>query len=204
MFENRETAAQLLAKALENYKNQNPLVLAIPRGAVPMGRIIADYLGGELDIVLVHKLQAPFQEELAIGSVAENGAVYLNAYAQSIPKDYIEAETKQQLAAIHHRRMQYTKTHAALSPQGRIVIVVDDGIATGSTMIAALQSLRAQHPAQLIVATAVGPADTVESLQKLADQIVCLETHENFYAVGQFFVHFPQISDEEVIELLEP
>lgn len=192
-FKNREEAAQLLAKALISYKGQNPLVLAIPRGAAPMARIIADTLDGEMDVVLVHKISAPFQEEFAIGSVDEQGKIYLNPYASDIPKDYIEQERQRQLGIIHTRRAQYTKAHVSPSVKDRIVIVVDDGIATGATMIAALKSLRAQHPKQLIAATAVGPQDTVESIQTLADQVVCLLTPENFNAVGQFLWSFHKL-----------
>lgn len=201
-FKNREQAANLLAHALIAYKGKNPLVLAIPRGAAPMARIIADFLEGEMDVVLVHKLRAPFQEELAIGAITENGEVYLNTYANDISKTYLEEEKQKQLAIIRERRALYTKTQSAPSPKDRIVIVVDDGIATGSTMIAALQSLRTQKPAKLIVATGVGPADTVESLRVLVDQIICLNIPDNFYAVGQFFSYFPQVEDAQVIECL--
>ncbi|MGA2654366.1 MAG: phosphoribosyltransferase family protein [Gammaproteobacteria bacterium] len=198
-FQNREQAARLLAQQLKAYQGKNPLVLAIPRGAAPMARIIANALQGEMDVVLVHKIGAPFQEELAIGSVAENGDVYLNDYAHGVSKTYIESETQKQLNVIRARRAQYTQNHIAPLIKDRIVIVVDDGIATGSTMIAALKSLRTQQPAKLIVAVGVAPIETIESLQTLADEVVCLETPENFYAVGQFFSEFPQVTDEEVI-----
>ncbi len=198
-FKNREQAAHLLAHKLIAYQGKNPLVLAIPRGAVPMARIIADALRGEMDVVLVHKIGAPFQQELAIGAVAENGDVYLNDYAHHVTKTYIDTELQKQLNVIHARRMQYTQKHLAPLIKDRIVIIVDDGIATGSTMIAALKSLRSQQPAKLIVAVGVGPNDTIEFLQTLADEVVCLETPDSFYAVGQFFQEFPQVSDEEVI-----
>jgi putative phosphoribosyl transferase len=201
-FKNRKQAADLLSHALIAYKGQNPLVLAIPRGAAPMARIIADALDGEMDVVLVHKIRAPFQEELAIGAVDEMGTVYLNPYASDIPQNHIEQEKQKQLEVLHKRRIQYTQAHKPPSPVDRIVIVVDDGIATGATMIAALKSLRRQHPKKLIVATAVAPLETLKTLQGLADQVICLESSENFYAVGQFFIDFPQISDEEVIQLL--
>jgi predicted phosphoribosyltransferase len=201
-FQNREQAAHLIARKLMTYQNKNPLVLAIPRGAAPMAKIIADFLNGEMDVILVHKIGAPFQEELAIGSVAENGDVYLNDYAHNVDKTYIDSEVQKQLNVIRARRVQYTQNHIIPAIKDRIVIIVDDGIATGATMIAALKSLRAQHPAKLIVAVGVAPRDTIESMQTLADEIVCIETPENFYAVGQFFQEFPQVTDEEVINAL--
>ncbi len=202
-FKNREQAAHLLAHALKPYQDQNPLVLAIPRGAAPMARIIADFLHGEMDVVLVHKIGAPFQEEFAIGSVDESGKVYLSPYAASVSKEYIEEEKQRQLRVIRARRVQYTKVHTPPAIEDRIVIVVDDGIATGATMMAALQSLRARRPKQLIAAVAVAPPDTIEKLKSFADKVICLEIPENFYAVGQFFTEFPQVTDEEVIQLLQ-
>lgn len=201
-FKNREEAAHLLVQELANYRGENPLILAIPRGAVPMGRIIANELNGEMDVVLVRKLRASFQEELAIGSVDEAGVVYLNAFANQVSKDYIEEEKQRQLAILRQRRSQYTKTHPSPSPEGRIVIVVDDGIATGATMIAALEFLRSKNPKQLIVATPVGSPDSLINLKSHADKIVFLEAPEYFRAVGQFYDSFPQVSDEEVIQIL--
>ncbi len=170
-FKNREQAAQLLAQALNAYKGKNPLVLAIPRGAAPMARIIADVLDGEMNVILVHKLGAPDQAELAIGSVDETGEIYLNENAEflHVPQHLIEMEKQKQLAVLKQRRMQYTQARPSPSLKDRIVIIVDDGIATGSTMIAALHAARAQHPAKLIAATAVGPPETLEYLKSLAD-----------------------------------
>lgn len=204
-FQNREQAAELLAQKLMLYKGQNPLVLAIPRGAVPMAKIIADSLDGERDVVLVRKLGAPGQAELAIGAVDETGYVYLTDHARmlGISDEYIDAEKNEQLALLRRRRAQYTQLRPPLDPKDRVVIVVDDGIATGSTMIAALHALKARHPRQLIVATAVAPPHTIRRLEKVADQVVCLHAAEDFYAVGQFFKDFSQVSDEEVMRLLK-
>ncbi len=203
-FRNREHAARLLAEALQGYRGKNPLILAIPRGAVPMGKILADTLGGELDVMLVHKLGAPGQPELAIGSVDEKGEVYLHPYAAQlgIRKEYVEKEKKEQLKVIQERRRYYTQAQTPISPQDRIVMVLDDGIATGSTMMAALGSLRKQGPKILIAVTAVAPPDTIQRLKGAADEVVCLETPEYFQAVGQFFEDFRQVSDEEVIAAL--
>jgi predicted phosphoribosyltransferase/dienelactone hydrolase len=204
-FRNREEAAQYLAQRLAAYRGKNPLVLAIPRGATVMGKIIADELGGELDVVLVRKLRAPSQPELAIGSVDEHGHVYLTAHAQRVgaTDEYLAQEKRTQLDALARRRTAYTLARAPVDRRGRIVIVVDDGIATGSTMIAALKSARGQKPQKLIAAVAVAPPENVERVHPFADEVICLSTPSDFYAVGQFFEEFPQVSDDEVVALLK-
>jgi putative phosphoribosyl transferase len=205
MFRDRNEAANKLAERLMEYRGKNPLILAIPRGAVPMAKIVADKLGGEFDVVLVRKLRAPHQPELAIGSVDESGWTYLSDYAAVYggSKDYIESEKKEQLETIRRRRAQYTPVRPPIDPAGRIVIVIDDGLATGATMISALHGLRARHPAKLICAVPVAPPDTLEKVAGMADDVVCLEAPEFFQAVGQFYSHFPQIDDAEVIDILK-
>lgn len=204
MFHDRDEAAHRLADRLKAYRGKHPLILAIPRGAVPMGKIIADQLGGELDVVLVRKLRAPQQLELAIGSVDESGWTYLADYARAYggTADYIEAEKRDQMATIRQRRAQYTPIRPPISRAGRIVIVIDDGLATGATMISALHGLRAMKPAKLICAVPVAPPDTLAKVADLADEVVCLEAPDFFQAVGQFYRHFPQVDDEEVIGIL--
>ncbi len=203
-FQNREQAARLLARKLAKYRGKNPLVLGIPRGAVPMAKIIADALGGELDVVLVHKLGAPGQPELAIGSVDETGQLYVSEYARDlgISDEYIKAEKESQLETLRLRRNLYTPFRPPIDPSDRIVIVVDNGIATGATMIAALRAVRARQPAKLIAAAAVVSPQTLRRIAVEADKVVCLEVPVLFYAVGQFFEDFPQVSDEDVIEIL--
>jgi len=203
-FKNREEAARLLAGRLTRYTGHRPLVLAIPRGAVPMGRIIADAIDGELDVVLVHKLGAPGNPEFAVGSVSETGSVYLgNAVrVMGIGKDYLDGEVREELKLLRRRRERYTPVRPPIDPSGRIVIVVDNGIATGATMIAALRAVRAKRPARLIAVVAVAPPETLSRIAREADETVCLEAPEEFYAVGQFFLEFPQVTDDEVIELL--
>lgn len=205
MFHDRDEAAQRLADKLKAYRGKHPLVLGIPRGAVPMAKRIADQLGGELDVVLVRKLRAPHQPELAIGSVDEGGWTYLADYAQAYGGNaaYIESEKQAQLATIHQRRAQYTPIRPPISPTGRIVIVVDDGLATGATMISALHGLRGAKPAKLICAVPVAPPDTLRKVADLADEVVCLEAPDFFQAVGQFYRHFPQVDDDEVIDILQ-
>lgn len=203
-FRSREHAASLLAEKLVQYKGQNPLVLGIPRGAVPMAKIIADALEAELDVVLVHKLGAPGQPELAIGAIDEMGQAYLGDYARAlgISADYIREEKETELKVLRRRRTLYTPYRASINPTGRTVIVVDNGIATGATMIAALRTLRGRKPAKLIAAVAVAPPGTVMRIRAEADEVICLYEPEEFFAVGEFFEDFSQVSDEEVVAIL--
>lgn len=204
IFANRNAAAEQLADALSEYRGRNPLVLAIPRGAVPMARVIADKLGGEMDVVLVRKLRAPGNPEYAIGSVDESGWSYVAPQAADVgaSEEYLKREIATQLETMKKRRAQYTPVRPPIDPAGRIVIVIDDGLATGSTMIAALHALRAKNPAELICAAPVAPPDTLEKIRGKADRIVCLSAPISFFAVGQFYADFRQVEDDEVVEML--
>jgi len=203
-FKNRRHAAQLLAEKLHaTYKDKNPLILGVPRGAVPMAKLIADALGGELDVVLVHKLTHPEQPELAVGAIDEQGQVYISEWAADLGADYLEAEKQRQLAVLAKRRATYTPSRQSIDPYGRIVIVVDDGIATGSTMIAALRALRGRNPKLLVGAVAVASPQAARAIRRECDALVCLQIPAEFYAVGQFFDDFDQVSDAEVIATLK-
>ena len=203
-FDSRLDAGKQLARALAAYRGRNPLVLAIPRGAVAMGAELAAALQGELDVVLVRKLRAPGAPELAVGAVDESGWTYVADHAAEAGADagYLAREKAAQLETLRRRRAQYTPARAPVDPRGRIAIVVDDGIATGSSMIAALHAVRAKHPARLVCAVPVAPPETLERIRPYADEVVCLEAPEDFMAVGQFYRDFQQVEDEEVVELL--
>lgn len=204
VFEDRTDAARQLVAALARYRGKNPLVLAIPRGAVPMGRLIADALGGELDVVLVRKLGAPGNPEFAVGAVDEAGWEYIADYAAEMgaSKTYLAEEADAQLATMRARRATYTPARAPIDPAGRIVIVVDDGLATGATMMAALHSVRARGPKRLVCAVPVAAPESLEKVRPHADEVVCLDTPAAFHAVGQFYRTFGQVEDREVVAAL--
>jgi predicted phosphoribosyltransferase len=201
-FTNREDAAHRLAARLAPYRGQRPLVLGVPRGAVPMAAIIAEALDGDLDVVLVRKLRAPGQPELAIGAVDETGAIVKGEYFDIASADYVQSEVQTQLALLKQRRAAYGGAHAAIPPAGRVVVLVDDGVATGASMEAAIHAVRARQPKTLVVAIGVAPTSTLARLEPLADAVVCLHATEAFYAVGQFFADFGEVTDEDVVAAL--
>lgn len=204
LFRDRGEAAVGLAARLAGLRGSRPLILAVPRGAVVMGSVLARDLGGDLDVVLVHKLGAPGEPELAIGAVDEEGRVFLdeNATALGVGSDYIRRESQAQLAMLRRRRLLYTPARPPLAPTGRLVVVVDDGVATGASMLVALEAVRRRRPSRLIAATAVMPPETLPRIAAVADEVACLAMPPDFRAVGQFFADFTQGSDEEVVALL--
>jgi predicted phosphoribosyltransferase len=205
MFKDRLDAARQLSKALKKYEGQNPLILAIPRGAVPMSAWIADVLHGQMDVVLVRKLRTPSQPEVAIGAVDETGRAYLSPCAATLGIDpqYVKDEIKLQMKTLKARRRQYSQIRAPIPVQGRVVIVVDDGLATGATMMSALKAVRQHHPQRLVCAIPVASPDALSKIKPLADETVCLHAPEDFMAVAQFYQQFPQVDDAQVMASLQ-
>ncbi|MFQ6075600.1 MAG: phosphoribosyltransferase [Candidatus Bathyarchaeia archaeon] len=206
MFRDRVEAGQRLAKVLSAYKGKDTIVLAIPRGGVVVGYQVAQELDAPLDIIVPRKVGAPNNPELAIGAVTQDGSLMLDPRLVEllrVPEIYIEEEARRQVDEIRRRMARYRGEKASTNLGGKVVILVDDGIATGATMRAAIASIRRQKPAVLVVAVAVGPPREIENLKGEVDRVVCLMTPEPFYAIGQFYRDFSQTSDEEVINLLQ-
>ena len=206
MFHDREDAARQLAAILRERSFKEPLVLAIPRGGVVTGAVLAQAIGAELDVTFSRKLRAPEQRELAIGAISEDGEVYLDGDADEAPgvtDEYFHRERERQMAIIECCKQAVRSFRPKASIQNRSVIVTDDGIATGSTMMAALQTISSQQPAELIVAVPVAPADRIHDLELHCNEVVCLLPARHFWAVGQFYEDFPMIEDAQVIKLLK-
>lgn len=208
VFADRDEAGRRLAARLVALKDKQPVVLALPRGGVPVGLEIARTLAAPLDLVLVRKIGAPGQEELAIGAIADGEHPELVTDPSlidrlDVPPDYVERTRLAALREIERRRRVYFGDRAPVAVAGRTAIVVDDGVATGATMLAALRATRRRGPARLVLAVPVAPPHTIERLRREADETVCLDTPLDFFAVGQFYRRFPQLSDEEVVALLE-
>lgn len=206
-FINRNDAGRQLAKALIGYKAQSPVILALPRGGVPVAAEIASVLDAPLDLVLVRKIGVPSQPELAMGAVVDGQKpiVVRNEDVirlSGVSEQEFDSTRDHQLAEIERRRKLYLGNRPHPQLAGRVVIVVDDGIATGATTRAALQAIRIRKPSKLVLAVPVAPTDTLSKLQDDADEIVCLEDYENFGAIGLFYSDFSQVSDTEVIDIL--
>lgn len=207
MFYDRKEAGEKLATILQKYKNHpQAVVLAIPRGGVVVGFTLAKILNLPLDIVVARKIGAPGNPEFAIGAVSEKGEVILNKEAVSsyhISQEYIEKESAAQRDEVKRRLTEYRGKKKPLSLKDKIVIIVDDGIATGASIKAAIASIRAESPRRIILAVPVAPPETIEELKREVDEIFCLEKPEIFFAVGQFYQIFDQTSDEAVKKLLK-
>ncbi|MCD6530319.1 phosphoribosyltransferase [Candidatus Bathyarchaeota archaeon] len=206
MFSDRREAGEILAENLARLKLKSPVVLAIPRGGVVVGYVVARRLKAPLDVIVPRKLGAPGNPELAIGAVAEDGTVILDSSLidyLGVDEEYIEEERKRQVEEIKRRLSVYRKRFSRLDVEGRDVIIVDDGIATGATVRAAIASVRGRRPSSLTLAVPVAPPSTIEKLKMEVDHVVCVSTPEPFFAIGQFYRDFRQTTDEEVVLLLE-
>lgn len=205
IFQNREEAAEKLAKKLSNFKKaEDTLVVALPRGGVPIGVIVAKMLHLPFDIFFVKKIPSPFNKEAGIGAVSENGYEFLNTQIVSmlqISKNYLERTKKEILEKIVQKRSLYQMPR--LTVRSKRVIVVDDGIATGSSMYLASKALKEEGAKEVIIAVPVAPADVVNELKENGQKVIVLYTPENFMAVGQFYKDFHQLSDEEVVQWLQ-
>lgn len=204
MFKDRIEAADVLAEKLKPYQPQHPLILGIARGAVPMAQRIATQLAADWDVLLAKKLSAPGNPEFAVGAVDESGWVYRSELVDrlGIDDDHLEQEKDRQMAAMRQRRAQYDAIAPRINPAGRTVIVVDDGLATGATMMAAVHGLKQQGASKVICAVPIGSRQSVAAARAAADDVVCLLEPEDFYAVSQGYQEFGQVEDEAVLELL--
>lgn len=206
-FQDRTDAGRKLAEALGRYKDQEPVILALPRGGVPVAAEVAAALKAPLDLIMVRKIGVPFEPELAMGAVADGGTPIVIRNESVIQSAGIDgagfkAACDTELAEIERRRTLYLGTRERLSITGRIVLIVDDGIATGATTRAALRAARLRNPKRLILAVPVAPSETLAEMREEADEVVCLEKHKFFGAIGFYYQNFRQVSDREVIELL--
>ena len=208
MFADREDAGRQLAAKLLRFKDKNPVVLALPRGGVPIGLEVAALLKAPMDLILVRKIGTPGQPELAVGAVVdgEKPELVINEDVKrlaGVPDDYIVQEEAHQLVEIERRRKLWLGDRPRVAVKGRTVLVVDDGIATGATVRAALHAVRRAGPAHLVLAAPVAPPDTIASLRGDADEIICLAMPETFWAISMFYGSFPQVADSEVSALME-
>jgi predicted phosphoribosyltransferase len=206
-FRNRADAGRQLAAALAAYKNERPVVLALPRGGVPVAAEVAAALGAPLDLVLVRKLGVPFQPELAMGAVVDGAAPIIVRNEDvirltGVSETTLQAVCADELVEIERRRERYLGTRPRVDVAGRVAIVIDDGIATGATTRAALRALRLRGPKKLILAVPVAPTETLVAMRDEADEVVCLEDYDDFGAIGFFYSDFRQTSDSEVIAAL--
>lgn len=203
MFKDRKEAAYLLAEKLKRFKNLDGVVLAVPRGGVPIGKIVAEKLDLPLETILSKKIGHPFQKEYAIGAVSLETRVLNDDI--DVPEKYIEDETKKIRHLLRERFKKYYQNRTPVSLVDKIVIIVDDGIATGYTIETTVDLVRQHHPSRVVVAVPVASPRAIQKMEESdsVDEVICLATPEGFYAVGQYYESFPQVTDEEVIELMK-
>lgn len=202
-FRDRRDAGFQLAWALRDYQGRRPLVLGIPRAGVVLADVVARELDGDLDVALVHKLRPPDRSELVMGTIAENGLIFLNEGWEQVPtSSSLKSEAAAALSHLRQRRRLYAPVGDPIRPAGRTVIVVDDGVATGATMTAALRSMQLAGARRVIAAVAVASRDAIAGLRPDADEVICVATTDSFYAVSPFFLDYAEVTDDEVVELL--
>ena len=205
-FRDREQAGKALAAALKGLAGEEVVVLAIPRGGVVVASEVAKSLGAPLDVIITRKIGAPGEPEYALGAVTQGGEVILDENAVEmlhVTEEYLDKEAANQWEEVKDRVKRFRGDRPFPSLKGKVVVIVDDGIATGNTVFAALRSVKVQGPKSVVVAVPVGPSETIAKLASEADKVVCLETPEPFFAIGQFYADFPQVEDDEVRRILE-
>ncbi len=205
-FKNRKEAGVLLAAALEEFRGNTIIVLAVPRGGIVIGREVAVALDAPLDIVVTRKIGAPSQPEFAIGAVTQDGHVILDEESSRMvgaSESYLKSEAQRQFKEVKARMRKYRGRKPYPSLKGRLVLIVDDGIATGHTLRAAVMSVRRQKPLSVVVAVPVAPRESLAEIAREADRVVCLQTPEPFFAIGEFYEEFEQVGDDEVREALK-
>jgi putative phosphoribosyl transferase len=208
MFRDRSDAGRQLATLLEEYRAEHPVVIGLPRGGVVVASEVAEALGAPMDILVVRKLGAPEHRELAIGAVVDSdeAKVLLDPdliERLGVTREYLEQEIAREIQEIHRRESAYRAGRPPVPLEGRTVIVVDDGVATGASTRVALRAIRAKHPARVVLAVPVGSPETLRSLESEADEVIAVAAPDDFRAVGQFYEYFDQTGDEEVVGLLE-
>jgi predicted phosphoribosyltransferase len=201
MFKDRYDAAKQLVVRLEKYKNKNGIILAVPRGGVPLGYEVAKTLDLPLEIILSKKIGHPSNPEFAIGSVTLNGPI-IDESAKEVSKEYIKTESERILKTLKEKFKLFMGNRKPTELKDKTVIIVDDGIATGNTILATIEAIKKSKPKEIVIAVPVAPPSTIRRLSGFADEVICLLTPENFMGVGQFYENFSQVSDEEVIQLL--
>lgn len=205
-FADRQAAGRRLAEVLEEQGIDADVVLAIPRGGLPLGRAVAEDLGLPLDVIIAKKIGAPFNEELAIGAATPDGEAWLNEDIldrMDLGQDALDQSREKAVRAAEEKARRYRPAGPQIDLSGKRVLIVDDGIATGATIRAGLRSARAQGADEVVLAVPVGPPSRIDELRKEADRVICLQEPAGFRAVGQFYASFSQVSDEEAIDILE-
>ncbi len=206
VFKDRQEAGELLSSELAQFQGQKVVVLGIPRGGLVVAKELARRLQADLDIVLAHKLRTPGQTELAMGSVSEDGKLFINEEVVrelDIGEAYVQQEKARQMAEIRRRTALFRRVRPKVPLTGRTVIITDDGVATGATTQAAFWAVRLEKPEKIVAALPVGPEDTISRLAEDVDEMICLRTPPFFAAVGQFYMRFEPVEDEEVLKILE-